>query len=100
MERKNTGQLSLACTGNLRDNRQPRRLGSVLPSSNAIKRRYLERAHIKGRTDVIRRQIGNNINILLSFCCAVEQGMRSEPGGGDSHMKQTGMLVGNFEFNP
>ena len=22
------------------------------------------------------------------------------PGGGDSHMKQTGMLVGNFEFNP
>ena len=42
---------------------------------NKIKRRYLERAHIKGRTDVIRRQIGNNINILLSFCCAVEQGM-------------------------
>ena len=34
MERKNTGQLSLACTGNLHDNRQPRRLGSVL--SNAI----------------------------------------------------------------
>ena len=22
------------------------------------------------------------------------------PWGGDSHMKQTGMLVGNFEFNP
>ena len=22
------------------------------------------------------------------------------PGGGDSHMKQTGMFVGNFEFNP
>ena len=21
-------------------------------------------------------------------------------GGGDSYMKQTGMLVGNFEFNP
>ena len=21
-------------------------------------------------------------------------------GGGDSHIKQTGMLVGNFEFNP
>ena len=41
-----------------------------------MKRRYLERAHIKGRTDVIRRQIGNNINILLSFCCAVEQGNR------------------------
>ena len=24
----------------------------------------------------------------------------SFPRGGDSHMKQTGMLVGNFEFNP
>ena len=24
----------------------------------------------------------------------------SSPGGGDSHLKQTGMLVGNFEFNP
>ena len=22
------------------------------------------------------------------------------PGGGDSHMKQTRMLIGNFEFNP
>ena len=25
---------------------------------------------------------------------------RDPGGGGDSHMKQTGMLVGNFEFNP
>ena len=41
MERKNTGQLSLACTGNLCDNRQPRRLGSVLPLSNAIKFKIL-----------------------------------------------------------
>ena len=24
----------------------------------------------------------------------------SPPGGWDSHMKQTGMLVGNFEFSP
>ena len=24
----------------------------------------------------------------------------SPGGGGDSHMKQTGMLVGNLEFNP
>ena len=24
----------------------------------------------------------------------------SPGGGGHSHMKQTGMLVGNFEFNP
>ena len=46
MERKNTGQLSLACTGNLRDNRQPRRLGSVLPSSNAIKCLYYSKDKI------------------------------------------------------
>ena len=25
---------------------------------------------------------------------------RGGGGGGDSHMKQTGMLVGKFEFNP
>ena len=25
---------------------------------------------------------------------------REEARGGDSHMKQTGMLVRNFEFNP
>ena len=25
---------------------------------------------------------------------------RSQPRGVDSHMKQTGMLVENFEFNP
>ena len=36
IERENTGQLSLACTGHLRDHRCPRRLGSVLSSSNAI----------------------------------------------------------------
>ena len=28
------------------------------------------------------------------------QWLLNVPGGGDSHMKQTGMLVGNFEFNP
>ena len=26
--------------------------------------------------------------------------VRTRGGGGNSHMKQTGMLVGNFEFNP
>ena len=26
--------------------------------------------------------------------------MNPGEGGGDSQMKQTGMLVGNFEFNP
>ena len=50
MERKNTGQLSLACTGNLRDNRQPRRLGSVLPSSNAINTQIIEEKQGGGLT--------------------------------------------------
>ena len=26
--------------------------------------------------------------------------LEPQGGGGNSHMKQTGMLVGNFEFNP
>ena len=63
--------------------------------SNKIKRRYLERAHINGRTDVIRRQIDNNINILLSFCCAVEQGMRST-GGDNSNKGCLGSPMNNF----
>ena len=29
-----------------------------------------------------------------------KKGYTIPPGGGDSHMKQTGMLVGDFEFNP
>ena len=28
------------------------------------------------------------------------EGVSLSPGGWDSHMKQTGMLVGNFEFSP
>ena len=28
------------------------------------------------------------------------QGSSPRGGGGDSHMEQTGMLVGKFEFNP
>ena len=28
------------------------------------------------------------------------KGTMPREGGGDSHMEQTGMLVGNFEFNP
>ena len=47
--------------------------------------------------------------LLLVIIIANEQAERRRsaceaaglmPGGGDSHMKQTGMLVGNFEFNP
>ena len=55
MERKNTGQLSFACTGNLRDNRQPRRLGSVLPSSNAIKLQLNKKVY-KGKDIAINSQ--------------------------------------------
>ena len=40
------------------------------------------------------REFGNKRNGLLN------SELRPGPGGGDSHMKQTGMLVGNFEFNP
>ena len=29
----------------------------------------------------------------------LKQELETEPGG-DSYMEQTGMLVGNFEFNP
>ena len=46
---------------------------------NKIKIRYLERAHIEGRSDVIGRQIGNNINILLSFCCLTFKGCQNSP---------------------
>ena len=35
---------------------------------------------------------------LLSF--KNENDLFPPPRGGNSHMKQTGMLVGNFEFNP
>ena len=30
----------------------------------------------------------------------METYMKYLPRGGDSYMEQTGMLVGNFEFNP
>ena len=35
-------------------------------------------------------------NLWFSFPAKI----KNTRGGGDSHMKQTGMLVGNFEFNP
>ena len=39
---------------------------------------------------------------LCSSAAVVSQSKSTElsRGGGDSHMKQTGMLVGNLEFNP
>ena len=37
---------------------------------------------------------------LIHLFSYITKGSLIDPGGGDSHMKQTGMLVGNFEFNP
>ena len=39
--------------------------------------------------------MGNDTTANKNMCKANNPG-----GGGDSHMKQTGMLVENFEFNP
>ena len=36
---------------------------------------------------------------MITETCSLTQASQS-PGGGDSEMEQTGMLVGNFEFNP
>ena len=41
----------------------------------------------------MRRMRNNNLEIRIV-------GSSCPGGGGASHMKQTGMLVGNFEFNP
>ena len=38
--------------------------------------------------------------VNIYFTLGQAQVYNISPGGGDSHMKQTGMLVGNFEFNP
>ena len=35
------------------------------------------------------------LDVQATFCWFSSRGV-----GGDSHMKQTGMLVRNFEFNP
>ena len=44
---------------------------------------------------VWKRGIGRWFSFLTA-----EQFVVISPGGGDSYMEQTGMLVGNFEFNP
>ena len=38
--------------------------------------------------------------IALQTAQASELSNQWSPGGGDSYMESTGMLVGNFEFNP
>ena len=57
------------------------------------------------------------VTLFLKVLCGVEEYVKSGRdqmmidrdrtkfiarggGGGDSHMEQTGMLLGNFEFNP
>ena len=37
-------------------------------------------------------------DVLPSVAVVIAKAPKSR--GGDSHIKQTGMLVGNFEFNP
>ena len=39
-------------------------------------------------------------NISSEFYCRMVIICMPGGGGGDSHMEQTGMLVGNFKFNP
>ena len=48
---------------------------------NKIKRTYLERERRTnwGLSDLIHREIGNNINILLSFCCLTLNGCWNSP---------------------
>ena len=45
-------------------------------------------------TQFVCRVVPSRRIVILS-CCSVKT-----PRGGDSYMEQTGMLVGNFEFNP
>ena len=40
------------------------------------------------------------VNYALNIKGIKEPGCEKLPRGVDFHMKQTGMLVGNFEFNP
>ena len=45
-------------------------------------------------------KIGYVADITDSVLSCCKSSYLSRGGGGDSHMEQTGMLVGNFEFNP
>ena len=80
--------------------KRKRRWNFIIKEINAIKTRWWQLEQIYFNT--VGKKIQNwadsdnekdelEINLLLR--------VRS-PGGGDSHMKQTGMLVGNFKFNP
>ena len=43
-------------------------------------------------------QLPQTVNV--TFHALFEARVTKEPPGGDSHAEQTGMLFGNFEFNP
>ena len=49
------------------------------------------------------RNFKPGFHIVVSVVSVVQKkfiGQIEFPGGGNSYMEQTGMLVGNFEFNP
>ena len=46
-----------------------------------------------------RKEIGFNVQ-YEHFLAFINSPVLRPGGGGDSYMEQTGMLVGNFEFNP
>ena len=56
------------------------------------------RSYLSDRQQVVR--INSTLSESLPLSTGVPQGSILGPRGWDSHMKQTGMLVGNFEFNP
>ena len=54
---------------------------------------------VVSKETVVLRRWGSSIQ-KFGFINGVDNVNWPPSRGGDSHMKQTGMLVGNFEFNP
>ena len=53
-------------------------------------------------TGLLKENVTQEVSFIPGLGCSTKS-MYETPGGGGggkSHMKQTGMLVGNFEFNP
>ena len=48
----------------------------------------------------IKRNTLKHLRFICKAVPSVKAYFLARGGGGDSHMKQAGMLVGNFEFNP
>ena len=55
---------------------------------------------LAGHCPLTGRYLNPSIGVERVVLCSHEVCHILFPGGGDPHMKQTGMLVGNFEFNP